>query len=103
MSWLSESIMYRRGVAHGKVTATHTLTEAVQGTSHYTIGPYSTPVLHVAPGAHRQPRPAVAGFCPQRQGPTAAPEPGGKPRRFPGHPYLSPACGASLMYSKWVK
>ena len=51
MSWLSESIMYRRGVAHGQVTATHTLTEADQGTYHYTIGPYSTPVLHVAPGA----------------------------------------------------
>ena len=50
MSWLSESIMYRRGVAHGQVTATHTLTEAVQGTYHYTIGPYSTPVLHVTPG-----------------------------------------------------
>ena len=42
--------MYRRGVAHGQVTATHTLTAAVQGTYHYTIGPYSTPVLHVAPG-----------------------------------------------------
>jgi amidase len=50
MSWLSESIMYRRGAAHGQVTATHMLTEAVQGTYHYTIGPYSTPVLHVTPG-----------------------------------------------------
>ncbi len=26
------------------------MTEAVQGTYHYTIGPYSTPVLQVAPG-----------------------------------------------------
>jgi len=50
MSWLSESIMYRRGAAHGQVTATHMLTEAVQGTYHYTIGPYSAPVLHVTPG-----------------------------------------------------
>ena len=50
MSWLSDSIMYQRGVAHGQVTTTHMLTEAVQGTYHYTIGPYSTPVLQVAPG-----------------------------------------------------
>ena len=50
MSWLSDSIMYQRGVAHGQVTTTHMLTEAVQGTYHYTIGPYSTPVLRVAPG-----------------------------------------------------
>lgn len=50
MSWLTESIMYRRGVAGGQVSTTHTLTEALQGTYHYTIGPYSEPVLHVAPG-----------------------------------------------------
>ena len=50
MSWLTESIMYRHGVARGQVTRTHTLTEALQGTFHYTIGPYSEPVLHVAPG-----------------------------------------------------
>lgn len=50
MSWLSESIMYRRGVARGTATTTHHLTEALQGTYHYTIGPYSAPVLHIAPG-----------------------------------------------------
>ena len=50
MSWQADSIMYRRGVARGHVTATHELTEVKQGTYHYTIGPYSAPVLHVAPG-----------------------------------------------------
>jgi acetamidase/formamidase len=42
--------MYRRGVAKGRVHATHALTEAAQGTYHYTIGPYSQPVLQVRPG-----------------------------------------------------
>jgi amidase len=50
MSWLQDSIMYRRGVAKGRVHATHALTEAAQGTYHYTIGPYSQPVLQVRPG-----------------------------------------------------
>lgn len=50
MSWLDTSIMARRGVARGRAGATHHLTEAVQGTYHYTIGPYSQPVLTVKPG-----------------------------------------------------
>jgi acetamidase/formamidase len=50
MSWLPDSIMYRRGVARGQVNTTHELTEITQGTYHYTIGPYSEPVLHIAPG-----------------------------------------------------
>lgn len=50
MTWLTDSLMYQRGVARGQVTSTHTLTETLQGAYHYTIGPYSTPVLHVAPG-----------------------------------------------------
>jgi hypothetical protein len=50
MSWLHDSIMHRRGVAQGRVHATHALTEAKQGTYHYTIGPYSQPVLTVRPG-----------------------------------------------------
>ena len=50
MSWLHDSIMVRRGVAQGRVHATHALTEAAQGTYHYTIGPYSQPVLTVRPG-----------------------------------------------------
>ena len=50
MSWLSTSIMRARGVAQGRTPDTHALTEARQGTYHYTIGPYSTPVMQVRPG-----------------------------------------------------
>ncbi len=48
--WLDRSIMSRRGVAGGKSGRTHSLTKAEQGSYHYTIGPYSEPVLHVKPG-----------------------------------------------------
>jgi amidase len=50
MDWLENSIMYRRGLAGGKVGTTHELTEARQGTYHYTMGPYSQPVLHIRSG-----------------------------------------------------
>ncbi|WP_133650307.1 acetamidase/formamidase family protein [Paraburkholderia flava] len=50
MSWLEESIMVTRGVAGKDLGRTHELPESRQGTFHYTIGPYSTPVLHVQPG-----------------------------------------------------
>jgi amidase len=50
MDWLESSLMHRRGVAGGRVGTTHHLTEALQGTYHYTIGPYSNPVLSVRPG-----------------------------------------------------
>ncbi|MFL9909219.1 acetamidase/formamidase family protein [Paraburkholderia sp. RL17-337-BIB-A] len=50
MKWLENSIMYTRGVARGEVRDTHELTEARQGKFHYTMGPYSDPVLHIAPG-----------------------------------------------------
>jgi amidase len=50
MSWLDTSIMRKRGVAQGRTPDTHQLTEAKQGTYHYTIGPYSQPVLQVRPG-----------------------------------------------------
>ncbi len=50
MSWLKDSIMHRRGVARGAVGTTHELSEAKQGVFHYTIGPYSQPVMHIAPG-----------------------------------------------------
>jgi acetamidase/formamidase len=39
-----------RGLALGRAADTHLLTEALQGRYHYTIGPYSDPVLHVRPG-----------------------------------------------------
>jgi acetamidase/formamidase len=50
MDWIKQSIMHKRGVARGQVGQTHELSEARQGTFHYTIGPYSQPVLQVAPG-----------------------------------------------------
>jgi hypothetical protein len=43
-SWL----MSRRGVAGGAVGSTHHLIEEMQGTFHYTIGPYSQPVPHTS-------------------------------------------------------
>ncbi|MDP2021236.1 MAG: acetamidase/formamidase family protein [Hydrogenophaga sp.] len=50
MDWIKQSIMHKRGVARGQVGQTHELSEARQGTFHYTIGPYSQPVMQVAPG-----------------------------------------------------
>ncbi len=48
--WLSTSIMDSLGVARGEVGELHELTEERQGTYHYTIGPYSEPVMTVKPG-----------------------------------------------------
>ena len=50
MTWLDDSLVARRGVGWNRSAATLELTEAVQGKYHYTIGPYSTPVLSIAPG-----------------------------------------------------
>ena len=50
MSWLTQSIMRTRGLAQGRTPVTHALTEALQRTYHYTIGPYSQPVLSIKPG-----------------------------------------------------
>lgn len=50
MNWLDRSVMRTRGVAQGRTAATHALTEALQGRYHYTIGPYSDPVLRIRPG-----------------------------------------------------
>jgi amidase len=49
-NWLNASIMYTKGVAKGKAGATHQLTEAKQGRYHYTMGPYSEPVMQIKPG-----------------------------------------------------
>jgi acetamidase/formamidase len=43
--------MAKRAVAKGKVTSTHSMTEADQGKYHYVYGPYVEPVLRVDPGA----------------------------------------------------
>lgn len=48
--WLAGSIMTLRGVGRDRTPRTHHLGEAQQGKFHYTIGPYSDPVLNVVPG-----------------------------------------------------
>ncbi|MBR8656416.1 acetamidase/formamidase family protein [Achromobacter sp. Marseille-Q0513] len=48
--WLQDSIMMTRGVGARREPRVHHLTEALQSSYHYTIGPYSAPVLHVQPG-----------------------------------------------------
>ena len=48
--WLATSIAAMRGVGWSRKATLHELTEAAQGKFHYTIGPYSDPVLHVEPG-----------------------------------------------------
>ncbi|MDA8119532.1 MAG: acetamidase/formamidase family protein [Gammaproteobacteria bacterium] len=48
--WLAASHMVKRGVAGAKTGATHHLTEERQGEYHYTIGPYSDPVMEIDPG-----------------------------------------------------
>ena len=50
MSWLDQSIMHTRGIGRERSIVTHELTEAKQGTFHFTIGPYSNPVMTVKPG-----------------------------------------------------
>lgn len=50
MEWLDTSIMRTRGEGRDRDPTTHALTEALQGSFHYTIGPYSEPVMHIKPG-----------------------------------------------------
>ena len=48
--WVEGSIMATRGVGRGEARNTHHLTEEKQGKFHYTMGPYSEPVLKISPG-----------------------------------------------------
>lgn len=50
MAWIDESLAAQRGVGWARQPHTHLLSEAVQKKYHYTIGPYSDPVLRIAPG-----------------------------------------------------
>jgi hypothetical protein len=49
-NWLDQSIMHTRGLGRERSIVTHELTEAKQGTFHFTIGPYSNAVMTVKPG-----------------------------------------------------
>lgn len=51
MSWMSGSIMARKGMAKGVPGARHAITIADQGKFHYVYGAYVDPVLEVEPGA----------------------------------------------------
>lgn len=48
--WIKGTVMARRGVGFHKQPTTHHLTEALQNKFHYTIGPYSEPVMTIKPG-----------------------------------------------------
>lgn len=48
--WLRHSLMATRGVGRDREPESHALTEQKQGRYHYTMGPYSEPVLHIRPG-----------------------------------------------------
>ena len=48
--WLGDSIMATRGVGRDVAGETHHLTEEMQGAYHYTMGPYSDPVMTINPG-----------------------------------------------------
>lgn len=49
-TWVNDSLMVSKSVGKGSGGNTHYLTEELQGTYHYTMGPYSPPVLWVKPG-----------------------------------------------------
>jgi acetamidase/formamidase len=48
--WIKESVMMKRGVGADRAPQTHHITEDVQKKFHYTIGPYSDPVISIKPG-----------------------------------------------------
>ena len=49
-NWVTRSLMAERGESKGRVGITHELTEEKQENFHFTIGPYTDPVMTVSPG-----------------------------------------------------
>jgi amidase len=88
--WLSASIMYERGLAKGRTGALHELTEERQGRYHYTIGPYSEPVMRVAPGERIR---AWTQDCFEGRVKTEA----DKPTQVTEMPFINPQCGPILI------
>ena len=86
MSWLESSIMAREGVAKGRPGATHSLTEAVQGSYNYVYGPYAEPVLRIEPGdiVEAQTVDAFGGRITSEDD---------KPAELLNFPFLNPQCG----------
>ena len=88
--WLSGSIMHERGLAGERTGALHELTEERQGRYHYTIGPYSDPVMQVAPGDRIR---AWTQDCFEGRVRTEA----DKPTEVTEMPFINPQCGPILV------
>lgn len=88
--WISDSIMVRRGVSGGKIGTTHELTEEKQGTFHYTIGPYSDPVMKIQPGERVivETRDAFDGKITDEKD---------SPSKLLQMPFLNPQCGPIMV------
>lgn len=88
--WVTDSIMYKRGVGGGSSGRTHQLTEEVQGTYIYTIGPYSKPVMAIKPGDQVvvETRDAFEGAIKTEQD---------KPSELLKMPFLNPQCGPIMV------
>lgn len=88
--WQTPAIMDARGLAKGKVGQKHELTPEVQGKYHYTIGPYSDPVLTVQPGDR------VVFWTPDCfEGRIQKEE--DKPSQILELPYINPQCGPIMV------
>jgi acetamidase/formamidase len=48
--WIDDSVMMKKGVGARREPKTHHLSEAIQKKFHYTVGPYSDPVITIQPG-----------------------------------------------------
>ena len=84
--WVSNSMMYKHGVAKAPTGKVHHLSAEKQGTYVYTIGPYSNPVLEVEPGDT-----IVAETHDAFEGKIRSES--DKPTKLLKMPYLNPQCG----------
>lgn len=88
--WLSASIMATKGVGEQGAGSTHELTEAKQGKYHYTIGPYSEPVLSIKPGDRviLETQDCFEGIIQSEDD---------KPSELINMPYINPQCGPIMV------
>ena len=79
-----------RSVGWGRAGVTHQLSEARQGKFHYTIGPYSEPVLTIRPGYRVvvETRDAFEGLIRKESD---------SPSKLLNMPYLNPQCGPIMV------
>lgn len=88
--WKDGSIMQRSGLAKGRTGELHELTEERQGAYHYTIGPYSDPVMQVGPGDRIR---VWTQDCFEGKVRTEA----DKPTQVTEMPFINPQCGPILI------